>query len=124
MIRRPPSATRTDTLFPYTTLFRSSSPATASACGTRPGAAVRPPRRRRRRTPPPSRWPDSGLDPPVIASHSHLHLLTLRMPAAMDSTRTAFPALPSVRGAAPPRLPHLPLPDVLVIWAGRQTSGT
>src|SRR3546814_15519517 len=24
MIRRPPSATRTDTLFPYTTLFRSS----------------------------------------------------------------------------------------------------
>src|SRR3546814_21022948 len=26
MIRRPPRATRTDTLFPYTTLFRSSSP--------------------------------------------------------------------------------------------------
>src|SRR3546814_3485289 len=25
MIRRPPSSTRTDTLFPYTTLFRSSS---------------------------------------------------------------------------------------------------
>src|SRR3546814_14407499 len=40
MIRRPPRATRTDTLFPYTTLFRSphpaSSPATASpaAIGT------------------------------------------------------------------------------------------
>src|SRR3546814_9678513 len=27
MIRRPPSATRTDTLFPYTTLFRSARPA-------------------------------------------------------------------------------------------------
>src|SRR3546814_6368132 len=27
MIRRPPRATRTDTLFPYTTLFRSSEPA-------------------------------------------------------------------------------------------------
>src|SRR3546814_7411921 len=26
MIRRPPSSTRTDTLFPYTTLFRSSRP--------------------------------------------------------------------------------------------------
>src|SRR3546814_4648314 len=27
MIRRPPRSTRTDTLFPYTTLFRSQSPA-------------------------------------------------------------------------------------------------
>src|SRR3546814_16410203 len=27
MIRRPPRATRTDTLFPYTTLFRSAGPA-------------------------------------------------------------------------------------------------
>src|SRR3546814_11573029 len=27
MIRRPPRSTRTDTLFPYTTLFRSSGPA-------------------------------------------------------------------------------------------------
>src|SRR3546814_3325042 len=29
MIRRPPRSTRTDTLFPYTTLFRSFSPATS-----------------------------------------------------------------------------------------------
>src|SRR3546814_7384230 len=35
MIRRPPRTTRTDTLFPYTTLFLSS-----------PGRASRPPRRR------------------------------------------------------------------------------
>src|SRR3546814_4520963 len=124
MLRRPPRSTRTDTLFPYTTLFRSSSPATTSACGTRPGAAVRPPRRRRRRTPPPSRWPDSGLDPPVIASHSHLHLLTLRMPAAMDSTRTAFPALPSVRGAEPRSVAHLAFPEILVIWALRSDEHT
>src|SRR3546814_15739127 len=27
MIRRPPTSTRTDTLFPYTTLFRSQAPA-------------------------------------------------------------------------------------------------
>src|SRR3546814_19477208 len=31
MIRRPPRSTRTDTLFPYTTLFRSSSHAVAPA---------------------------------------------------------------------------------------------
>src|SRR6056297_2356150 len=41
MIRRPPRSTRTDTLFPYTTLFRSRSP--------RPAAGRRPPRRARRR---------------------------------------------------------------------------
>src|SRR3546814_14242795 len=29
MIRRPPRSTRTDTLFPYTTLFRSADPLTA-----------------------------------------------------------------------------------------------
>src|SRR3546814_16266636 len=33
MIRRPPRSTRTDTLFPYTTLFRSGH---AEAVGTRP----------------------------------------------------------------------------------------
>src|SRR3546814_1836955 len=32
MIRRPPRSTRTDTLFPYTTLFRS--PATATICSS------------------------------------------------------------------------------------------
>src|SRR3546814_9947685 len=32
MIRRPPRSTRTDTLFPYTTLFRSEEGAAAQAC--------------------------------------------------------------------------------------------
>src|SRR3546814_8883799 len=38
MIRRPPRSTRTDTLFPYTTLFRSSSatPARTSAKASKP----------------------------------------------------------------------------------------
>src|SRR3546814_12677552 len=35
MIRRPPRSTRTDTLFPYTTLFRSNAMA-ATIAGTRP----------------------------------------------------------------------------------------
>src|SRR3546814_8150739 len=34
MIRRPPRSTRTDTLFPYTTLFRSKSPAPSPARGS------------------------------------------------------------------------------------------
>src|SRR3546814_16031488 len=46
MIRRPPRSTRTDTLFPYTTLFRSSS----CRPGT-PARATRPPRRRPRTSP-------------------------------------------------------------------------
>src|SRR3546814_19347393 len=43
MIRRPPRSTRTDTLFPYTTLFRSPPvPATGAAAGAGgPGGAVR-----------------------------------------------------------------------------------
>src|SRR3546814_8230475 len=44
MIRRPPRATRTDTLFPYTTLFRSSSGRWLAARAATPAA----PRRRAR----------------------------------------------------------------------------
>src|SRR3546814_5070147 len=35
MIRRPPRSTRTDTLFPYTTLFRSPTPSSTSGKGCR-----------------------------------------------------------------------------------------
>src|SRR3546814_16835899 len=35
MIRRPPRSTRTDTLFPYTTLFRSGQLACRTLCGAR-----------------------------------------------------------------------------------------
>src|SRR3546814_2560445 len=43
MIRRPPRSTRTDTLFPYTTLFRSRW-STSSACPRRPSTStVAPP---------------------------------------------------------------------------------
>src|SRR3546814_6491482 len=36
MIRRPPRSTRTDTLFPYTTLFRSSTPKRSKKTGPHP----------------------------------------------------------------------------------------
>src|SRR3546814_1742012 len=44
MIRRPPRSTRTDTLFPYTTLFRSRgrSPRTDPSFGCPPTAAFSP----------------------------------------------------------------------------------
>src|SRR3546814_9739049 len=45
MIRRPPRSTRTDTLFPYTTLFRSRRGAGAEGCGR---AQRRPDRERHR----------------------------------------------------------------------------
>src|SRR3546814_11726756 len=38
MIRRPPRSTRTDTLFPYTTLFRSPAAAPAAAAPAAPAA--------------------------------------------------------------------------------------
>src|SRR3546814_2799144 len=50
MVRRPPRATRTDTLFPYTTLFRSASapaPGPAAKPNHHPKSAPRPDRRDR-----------------------------------------------------------------------------
>src|SRR3546814_17376542 len=41
MIRRPPRSTRTDTLFPYTTLFRSTLRQTSCSCRTSCGPTLR-----------------------------------------------------------------------------------
>src|SRR3546814_6367579 len=80
MIRRPPRATRTDTLFPYTTLFRSLPPPVVRA-------PVAPPAVRSRR-----RWllaPAVPLDP---------------APAACRPARTATaPATTARPRARPPR---------------------
>src|SRR3546814_13075299 len=65
MIRRPPRSTRTDTLFPYTTLFRSRADAGVLGAadlrrpGLRPATACAAPRRARRR-----RYPGTGDRPP------------------------------------------------------------
>src|SRR3546814_11020216 len=42
MIRRPPRATRTDTLFPYTTLFRSPRTVVGAPTGTLPDEILTP----------------------------------------------------------------------------------
>src|SRR3546814_10280055 len=46
MIRRPPRSTRTDTLFPYTTLFRSGGGGTGRGTGGAPGRVAATPDRR------------------------------------------------------------------------------
>src|SRR3546814_5655778 len=51
MVRRPPISTRTDTLFPYTTLFRSNSDELSAVAKTR-----HPPGGRRPAETPQSRW--------------------------------------------------------------------
>src|SRR3546814_5209933 len=63
MIRRPPRSTRTDTLFPYTTLFRSRSDG---------GAARRPLHHRPRLSGGPDRpRPSGGADPEIPRSEEH-----------------------------------------------------
>src|SRR3546814_4513368 len=71
MIRRPPRSTRTDTLLPYTTLFRSRS----STCPPKPpggaserSAAARPGGGRRRRGFPDPARPAGGLCPGAFRS--------------------------------------------------------
>src|SRR3546814_4768169 len=61
MIRRPPRSTRTDTLFPYTTLFRSLR-RRRGRCGAerRPAAAIRRPQWQRRAALQPRGWPARG----------------------------------------------------------------
>src|SRR3546814_6127752 len=72
MIRRPPRSTRTDTLFPYTTLFRSPETADGRRSPPLPPAARRrahgqwapiPGKRRERRPDPPSGGSPAGPAP-------------------------------------------------------------
>src|SRR3546814_14327287 len=57
MYRRPPISTRTDTLFPYTTLFRAPSPNTRASMST----MFKPKHKHRlARSPMPGRWRECG----------------------------------------------------------------
>src|SRR3546814_20180312 len=71
MIRRPPRSTRTDTLFPYTTLFRSPRPPPGHA-GRHPRPVLLPARRDRcaaqgsgTAAPPPRVGPGAGAEAPT-----------------------------------------------------------
>src|SRR3546814_1607190 len=72
MIRRPPRSTRTDTLFPYTTLFRSARSGrgrpSPGPCGRKAAPLLRPvrsPSATDRNRPPPSRRPSRRAPAPV-----------------------------------------------------------
>src|SRR3546814_13652593 len=119
MIRLPPRSTRTDTLFPYTTLFRS-----ARRRGQRPQApdpgALRPPgeaadpraprlperlQRRRRR---PLRAARAGLRPGLaqrLLKTAHAVSRSLSPPPAVPPAQRASP--PARRGLWPPPAPGL-----------------
>src|SRR3546814_20512244 len=85
MIRRPPRSTRTDTLFPYTTLFRSSHPLLREAA-QRGQAVLRHGRHLAREFP---------------AEELHAGLLSPR--------QLLRPAGAAVQGGVGARTPHLPL---------------
>src|SRR3546814_18458622 len=98
MIRRPPRSTRTDTLFPYTTLFRSREPALcgpvlfrpASGAGTREGV-MRCPYHGSMTT----RSRDRAIPaPPPQFGHSHtlLPLLLVLLSLATRDAPTPSPA--------------------------------
>src|SRR3546814_15401764 len=71
MIRRPPRSTRTDTLFPYTTLFRSHRPLSSGdcRCRCRPDRHARTPIFLRGRKAPPGARP--RLCPCPVRSEEH-----------------------------------------------------
>src|SRR3546814_11997081 len=91
MIRRPPRSTRTDTLFPYTTLFRSFRSAVHRQ--RRAGALPRPHRRRDRR-------PGDGLPAATPQGPPVLPVLPVQGPARTVGTGPAL--LRSVQGRREP----------------------
>src|SRR3546814_20098262 len=125
MIRRPPRSTRTDTLFPYTTLFRSDEGHRrggrrtrqwpAAGCGgadpgrgpARGAVVVHPHRRLRRLPPAPVRHPGRGrrtLTVLVLGPGPRVHRAQPRLPPEPRRGR------PALAPAAPRRLALLPHP--------------
>src|SRR3546814_17363254 len=106
MIRRPPRSTRTDTLFPYTTLFRSRWPGHLGTlplpnlalreAGGLPGAAAAAAAERRAGAADPAPWPRRAAVP--VTRRHRLRLLHLqRRHAGAGRSRSA--ASPAGRGA-------------------------
>src|SRR3546814_4205457 len=87
MIRRPPRSTRTDTLFPYTTLFRSSRPGeTRVQRVAMPLQSTEGPTTKRP-------LPGSGAGPAGVSAHHYLALLEARLPVAFYRRRLSGGAL-------------------------------
>src|SRR3546814_11715288 len=94
MIRRPPRSTRTDTLFPYTTLFRSGGVFEDGVPNTRGKESLRVLKRQ----------PDQAVEFAILAIHLHHHELQALVPAELggfvDEDAKAFGVLSSAIGRA------------------------
>src|SRR3546814_20322934 len=87
MRRRPPRSTRTDTLFPYTTLFRSSKPGRRDECRSGGGAFCG--RQRRRHAV--DGWQVTLIDPAVRKGPCALPLFSGANPAPNGPHLRLFP---------------------------------
>src|SRR3546814_1245595 len=109
MIRRPPRSTRTDTLFPYTTLFRSvARPGAASPqAGTRPPRAVRSRRRHRASSRPRSEEHTSELQSLMRISYAVFCLNTKKMPYGLKHNINKLARHNPTKGDQMRRRPHV-----------------
>src|SRR3546814_20178097 len=104
MIRRPPRSTRTDTLFPYTTLFRSRKDGSLY----RSHLQARPSRRRR----PVAQEPDACVGLQVQAG-TETRPPRRDQPPSRPAVRLRPPAASEAPGPAPLRPARPPLPQLL-----------
>src|SRR3546814_14154476 len=122
MIRRPPRSTRTDTLFPYTTLFRSLQALQAAPAGQRRGQSLPRPGAEAMSE------PQADMDPspppaPAMPAPDRWQKLPTRARTLFVATPAFGVALPFaiaavVSGIAPP----LPLPAWLPPACARQRA--
>src|SRR3546814_1173634 len=104
IIRRPPRSTRTDTLFPYTTLFRSVPDPGISAC---PASRAHCRRHRRSSSPRTIGHPTDLQEPPDPARNPHRrrsHTFRSNAPVPAHPSENRSPRLPET--AAPMPLRH------------------
>src|SRR3546814_12938319 len=114
MIRRPPRSTRTDTLFPYTTLFRSG-PGVALAGQEHAARRAAGPRARSRALcksaafgrPEPAERGGQGPEAPRIWSHDALVPPRSVGPRRADPARTARARRPEPPADGAPHHPHV-----------------
>src|SRR3546814_9831012 len=104
MIRRPPRSTRTDTLFPYTTLFRSHRRGTLEPAGG-PAAKIGAARLRRAVPERPERAPIAVFgarlfEPAAVVTHEIAKAATLGVPRMLKEAREGQHMLLSLAACA------------------------
>src|SRR3546814_19342359 len=111
MIRRPPRSTRTDTLFPYTTLFRSRELEAAAGLGLAVFLAL-------------DDAADAGEEAGALDGGTQRRLVAGQRPAdaVLDRDGLAGAAAAAARRHVVPRAPPLGAADTLVAGPGEHTA--